>query len=165
MKKGLETPARAIFLRVAALLSVLCSATVAADSNGLYDTYCAMCHQRGGVGLKGQFPRLAGRAAEIGQSEAGRRFLIEVALFGMAGKIEVDGTPVVGVMPSFASLKDEDVASVLNYIIGLEGQGSPPKRTKPLEAADIAAVRSGEVLSASQVLANRAQVLAKAKKK
>lgn len=135
-----------------------------AESNATYDAHCAMCHQRGGVGLKGTFPRLAGRVGEIARTEEGRRFLIEVTLFGMAGKIDVDGAPLIGVMPSFTVLKDEDLAAVLNYVISLgpekgKAKGEPVK----IEGADVAKVRAGATLNATQVLANRANVVPKGK--
>lgn len=164
LKLKLESlPRRAIG---AAMLIVATAPAFAAEANTTYDVHCAMCHQKAGAGLKGQFPRLAGRAAQIGGSADGRRFLIEVTLYGMAGKIDIDGATLFGVMPSFAQLQDEDLASVLRYIMALEG----PEKNKPLskpptiEAADIAKVRSGPALNATQVFANRARVVPKDRK-
>src|SRR5262245_32805566 len=102
-----------------ALLAVLSSGSLitsaqAAEPSRIYDTNCAMCHQKAGAGLAGQFPRLAGRAGAISATAGGRRYLAEVTLFGMAGKVEVDGTPIIGVMPSFAVLSDEDLVAALN---------------------------------------------------
>lgn len=135
---------------------LIASATQAADSNKVYDTNCSMCHQKAGVGLAGQFPRLAGRTAEIAASEAGRQYLIEAVLFGQIGKIEVDGSSIVGLMPSFAVLSDADVADVLNYLIGLDAKKGKRPRIK---AADVSKVRSGPQLSASQVHAHRKDVV------
>ena len=134
----------------------------AEEPNRVYDSNCALCHQRAGVGLTGQFPRLAGRAGEIATTEGGRRYLIEVALFGMAGKVEVDGVPIIGVMPGFATLPDEELASVLNYIIALEGQTKSKRKGKPpsIGAADVKDVRAAAQLSPGQVRANRESALA-----
>lgn len=143
---------------ICALLAV---SAQAAGSNSVYDTNCALCHQKGGAGLAGQFPRLAGRAGEIATSAIGRRYLIEVTLFGMAGKVEVDGAPIFGVMPSFALLSDDDLASVLNYIAHLDGATKNKKHGKALSitASEVKAVRAGQQLSPTQVHANRESVL------
>jgi mono/diheme cytochrome c family protein len=161
MKSALETasPWARLTIVVAAFGSIV--PAWSAETNPIYDSHCAMCHQRGGVGLKGTFPRLAGRVDEIGRTEDGRRFLIEVTLFGMAGKIDVDGAPVIGVMPSFSVLKDEDLATVLNYVMSLEAPEKSKAKGRPvnIEAADVAKVRAGVALNATQVLANRASVV------
>jgi cytochrome c553 len=143
---------------ICALLTV---GAQAAESNRVYDTNCALCHQKAGAGLAGQFPRLAGRVSEIATSAMGRRYLIEVTLFGMAGKVEVDGAPIIGVMPSFALLSDDDLASVLNYIAHLEGPTKTKTRGKALSitASEVKAVRAGQQLSPMQVHANREAVL------
>ena len=165
MKSVLERASR--WSRLTIALAAL-GATVPAwssESNAVYDARCAMCHQRAGAGLKGTFPRLAGRVDEIARTADGRRFLIEVVLFGMAGKINVDGAPLMGVMPAFAVLQDEDVAAVLNYAISLEGPEKSKAKGKSvmIEAADVAKVRAATALNATQVLANRAGVVAKGK--
>lgn len=133
----------------------------AGASNQVYDTNCALCHQKAGAGLAGQFPRLAGRVGEIAARAPGRRYLIEVTLFGMAGQVEVDGSPIIGVMPSFALLSDADLASVLNYVARLDGPTKSKKGGKAVSitAADVKAVRAGQQLSPMQVHANRQTVL------
>lgn len=82
-----------------------------------------------------------------------REYLIQTVLHGMAGRIEVDGVAVVGVMPPFASLSDRDVASVLNYLVALGGSGA--KKLKPITTAEISAVRKAPPMSATQVLQRR----------
>jgi cytochrome c5 len=149
--------------RLLPMLGVMLFTGAQADEpNRVYDTNCALCHQRAGVGLTGQFPRLAGRAAEIATSQEGRRYLVEVALFGMAGKVEVDGVPIIGVMPSFATLTDEDLASALNYIIALEGPTKSKRKGKlpTIGAGDVKDVRGAAQLSPGQVRANREAALA-----
>jgi len=58
----------------------------ATEPNRVYETNCALCHQKSGVGLR--------------------------------------GVQIVGVMPSFAALSDDDLASVLNYATHLDEWGS-----------------------------------------
>jgi mono/diheme cytochrome c family protein len=138
----------------------------AAEPNRIYDANCALCHQKAGTGLKGQFPRLAGRASEIGATPAGRRYLIEVTVFGMAGTVEVDGASFLGVMPPFAALSDEDLASALSYVLSLDAPAQSPsaargQRPPPvIEATDVKGVRGGQQLSPTQVRAKREAVLA-----
>jgi mono/diheme cytochrome c family protein len=148
-------------LPMLASVLLLASGAHAVEPNRVYDTNCAFCHQKAGVGLTGQFPRLAGRAAEIAATEAGRRYLVEVVLFGMAGKVEVDGAPLIGVMPAFATLSDDDLTSALNYITHLDGSSTNKGDDKKpqISTADVQSVRAGAQLSPMQVRTNREAVL------
>jgi mono/diheme cytochrome c family protein len=142
----------------AAFVAVLLYVPAAdAASNAVYDATCALCHQNGGVGLKGQFPRLAGRVDRMAVDPQARAYLIETVLFGISGRIEVDGAPIVGVMPSFASLSDDELASVLNYLIRLGGSGS--KKVKSITPSEIRSGRAGPHRSTTQVAANRAALV------
>jgi mono/diheme cytochrome c family protein len=117
---------------------------------------CAMCHQPNGAGVPGQFPRIAGRANTIAQSSDGRTYLIEVVLNGMAGKMIVDGKPILGVMPPYARFSDGDVASVLTFVTGLP----PARKVAPFTAAEIKAVRALPRRSNSQMKARRDELIA-----
>lgn len=149
----------------ALLLLGACTIAQAGNTNGVafYDANCALCHQRAGVGVRGQFPRLAGRVGEIAATPAGRTYLIEVMLFGIAGKVDIDDVPLIGVMPPLSMHSDEELAAVLNYVIGLEGPDKKKAKGKRpvIAAADLAKVRAGAPLSPGQVLANRAGALPK----
>ncbi|MDE2049380.1 MAG: cytochrome c [Gammaproteobacteria bacterium] len=128
------------------------AAVRAADHSTAFDTNCSMCHQLGAAGVPGQFPRLAGRAGKIAAAAAGRNYLERVVLFGMIGGITVDGTSIVGgVMPSFASLSDQDLADALNYIVSLDNSGKLRWKGGVFKPADIAGARGGKPLSPSQV--------------
>lgn len=146
------------YCRVNVAATLLCALAVQAygdEPNRIYDGNCALCHQKTGRGLRGQFPRLAGRATEIAATAEGRRYLIEVVLFGMAGKVDVDGAPIVGVMPSFVALSDSDLASVLNYVTQLDGPATSDAKQAFITEADVQAIRLGQQLSAAQVRADR----------
>jgi mono/diheme cytochrome c family protein len=118
---------------------------------------CAMCHQAGGEGLAGQFPRLAGRAATIAQSPEGRAYMARVVLWGMAGPITVDGAPLTGVMPGMASMTDAEIAEILSHAVTL---GKPAKPAKPFKPAEIAAVRAAGRVSMADNAALRATLAA-----
>jgi mono/diheme cytochrome c family protein len=126
----------------------------AAPATGLslYDANCSICHQGAGAGAPGQFPKLSGRVAVAAANPRGRAYLAHVVLNGMSGRIMVGGVPVIGVMPSFAQLKDDEIASVLNYLTTLAPAGAAKSakftakevellRKKPLNAQEISAER------------------------
>ena len=112
----------------------------------LYDNQCSVCHQAGGVGVPGAYPRLAARAGAIAAVPEGRKAMVSAALYGVAGVLKVDGQTVVGVMPGFAQVKDAEIATVLTYVSHLGGA-----RPKPFTAAEVAKVRQGEALTPNQV--------------
>ena len=104
---------------LAAGLLAATAAAAKADGAAVFDSNCAFCHQAGGVGVPGQFPRLAERAGATAAKPEGRKFLPKVLLNGMSGRVTVDGEQILGVMPAFDSLSDEDIAAVLTYVTGL----------------------------------------------
>jgi mono/diheme cytochrome c family protein len=91
-----------------------------ADGAAVFDNSCAFCHQTAGVGVPGQFPRLAGRVGAIAAKPEGRKFLPQVLLNGMSGRITVDGETILGIMPAFDSMSDDDMAAVLTYLTALD---------------------------------------------
>jgi mono/diheme cytochrome c family protein len=145
----------------AALLAVVASEVAAAPSPGqaVFDANCALCHQAGGVGAPGMFPRLAGRAGPLARTPEGRRLMILAALYGMSGTIQADHAPVVGVMPGFGGLSDAEVAAALDYVVQL-GAGEGAKR---FTAAEVSAARA-QTLTPGEVnaLANAASIRAAA---
>jgi mono/diheme cytochrome c family protein len=135
-------------LLAAAMLAATIDAAVA-DGAQVFDTGCAFCHQAGGVGVPGQFPRLAGRIGAIASSPEGRIFLPKVLLNGMSGRITADGEPVLGIMPAFDSLSDDDIAAVLTYLSGLDH--APVTFT----AREIGEARAQPKLSPTEMVAQR----------
>ncbi|HEX4027388.1 MAG TPA: cytochrome c [Rhizomicrobium sp.] len=127
----------------------------AADGQAVFDNSCAFCHQAGGVGVPGQFPRLAGRVGAIAAQPEGKAFLSKVLLNGMSGRVTVDDQPILGIMPAFDSLSDDDIASVLTYLSGLDH--APVAFT----ADDIKAARAEPRLLPTDVAAQRTDLAAK----
>jgi mono/diheme cytochrome c family protein len=122
----------------------------AADGAQVFDTSCAFCHQAGGVGVPGQFPRLAGRIGVIASNPDGKTFLPKVLLNGMSGRIIADGEPVLGIMPAFDTMSDDDMAAVLTYLSGLDH--APVSFT----AREIGEARAQPRLSPTEIVAQRA---------
>lgn len=102
-----------------ALFLVAHTDLASADGQAVFNTNCALCHQEGGVGVAGQFPRLAGRVGVIATNSEGRKFLPRLLLNGMSGRVIVDGQQILGIMPNFDALSDADIAAVLTYLSGL----------------------------------------------
>ena len=123
--------------------------TAAADGAQVYDANCAFCHQSGGVGVPGQFPRLAGRVGAIASKPEGKAFLSKVLLNGMSGRIVADGEPVLGIMPPFDSMSDDDMAAVLTYLSGLDH--APVNFT----AREIGEARAQPRVSPTEIVAQR----------
>ncbi|WP_174285675.1 cytochrome c [Sphingomonas bacterium] len=133
--------------------------SLAAPAPQLFAERCAMCHQASGTGLPGQFPRLAGRVNGMAQTDPGRRYLILVMLNGMVGQIDVDGQRIIGLMPSMAALKDQDLADLLNHAIQL-GAIAKGKKPAAFTAGEIAAIRKNGSIGPSAVHAERAKLVA-----
>jgi len=122
-------------LLAAALLGAVAAPASADSPEQLFNNNCAICHQVGGKGVPGQFPRLAGRVGTIAARPEGRAFLTTLVLSGMSGTIAVDGKTIVGIMPDFSSFSDDDLAAILTYVEGLGGAGGAPFTAADMKAA------------------------------
>jgi mono/diheme cytochrome c family protein len=127
----------------------------APNGNQVFDTNCAFCHQSGGVGVPGQFPRLAGRAGEIASKPEGKKYLPQVLLNGMSGRISVDGEQILGIMPGFDTMSDDDMAALLTYLTGLD------HAPVAYSAEDIKAARAQGRVAPGDVAAQHADLAAK----
>ena len=136
---------------IASVLSAAIVPAAADEAEQLFNNNCAICHQVGGVGVKGQFPRLAGRAGLIAAKPQGQDFMAALMFNGMSGTVTVDGQKIVGIMPDFTAFSDDDLAAILTYVSGLGGTAPTPftadrlkqERAKPQVApTDLAAARN-----------------------
>lgn len=99
----------------------------------LYNTYCAMCHQRNGLGDNNRFPPLANSDWLSLENER----LIDVVLNGLQGEIKVNGISYNGLMPKNTHLDDHAIASILTYVRKRFGN-----EAKPIDALQVSKVRS-----------------------
>ncbi len=131
------------------------SALAKADGASVYSR-CFGCHKSAGTGIAGTFPPLASHAAKVAISEGGRAYLIDVLLYGLEGKIEIEGKKYDGAMPAFGDqLKDDEIAAVLNHILTSWGNDKMlPKGHKEVSAAEVKA-RRGKKLTPQQVYGAR----------
>ncbi|HRP48077.1 MAG TPA: c-type cytochrome [Trueperaceae bacterium] len=96
-----------------AQLAKVADTTPAPDGEALFVTNCSACHQATGLGIAG-------------------------ALFGLQGKITVNGADFNGLMPAWENvLKDEEIAAVLTYTRSSWGNSA-----SAVDAAAVAAQRA-----------------------
>jgi mono/diheme cytochrome c family protein len=130
-----------------------------ADGGKIFGDQCAVCHQPNGEGVAGQFPPLA-KNPDLFLS---RDFPLRVVLFGMKGKISVNGQTIDGEMPPFDVLDDAQIAAAVAYVRGQWANAAlRPKTMAPVDAAAVAALRA-QKLSPEEVHAERAKLKAAAK--
>ena len=140
---------------LAALLLAAMVSKANADGAASFEMNCAFCHQAGGVGVPGQFPRLAGRAGEIASKPEGKKFLPLVVLNGMSGRVTVDGEQILGIMPGFDTMSDDDMAALLTYLTGLD------HAPVAYSADDVRAARAQARISPGDMAAQHADLAAK----
>lgn len=112
---------------------------------------CLACHQANGEGLAGAFPPLKGHITDLYQAEGGRKYLINVVIFGLQGKIDVKGTSYNSAMASHNFLSDEQIAAVLNHELNSWGNDELLANFSPILPEEIASER-GNGLNAREVL-------------
>jgi len=79
----------------------------------VYEDYCEMCHEVGGVGIPEEIPPLAGNP-NIDDLE----YLARVIREGVSGPIEIDGEIYDDEMEGFSELSDSEVAALIDFIRG-----------------------------------------------
>ena len=125
----------------------------AADGAALFKEQCVACHQESGKGVPEQFPPLAGNRDLF----LDRAFPALVLLYGMEGKIEVEGKPFDAAMPPFGHLSDAEVAALVRYVRGAFGNDKMrPAGMAAIDARTVAGLRKPE-LTPQQVWAKRAR--------
>jgi len=68
----------------------------------------------------------------------------------MSGRIVADGEPVLGIMPAFDSLSDDDISAVLTYLSGLD------HKPVTFTAREIGEARAQPKLPPAEIMAQRA---------
>ena len=121
-------------------LPALAADTAPADGQAVFNQACAACHQPGGKGMAGLAPPLAGTLAPLLARDEGRRYLAQVLVHGLSGRIVSQGQVFNLAMAPQAALSDAELAAVAGYVAGelnnSEGRGPT--------ALDIAAARTAK---------------------
>jgi nitrite reductase (NO-forming) len=126
-----------LMMACALLLSTAATATVTAQDvkNGkkVYEEYCKTCHQSNGQGMPKVYPPLA-NSDYIKKNST--ETLIRGVVFGLSGKLTVNGKEFNGVMaPLPPKYKDKDVADVLTYVFTNFGNSKGKVTPKDVAAA------------------------------
>jgi mono/diheme cytochrome c family protein len=133
--------------------------TAKVDGAAVFNEQCAACHQANGEGVAGQFPPLAHNRDIFLSAD----FPARVALFGLKGKISVNGHDFDAEMPPLDVLSDAEIAAAVTYVRESWGNASlRPKNMPAIDAAAVAALRAKK-LTSEQVYAARRQLKAAAK--
>ena len=104
----------------------------------MFKDQCTACHQDNAQGVEDAFPPLAHNADLF----LNRDYPVRVLLFGLSGKIDVNGKSFDSAMPPLDVLSDEQIAAVVNYVRDNFGNAElRPKTMAPLDAAAVAAER------------------------
>jgi mono/diheme cytochrome c family protein len=104
------------------------------DGATLFKDQCAPCHQENAQGMAGQFPPLAHNADLFLSPD----YPVRVVLFGLGGKITVNGQTIDNAMPPLDVLNDQQIAAVVNYV--RDNFGNAALRPKDMKAVDVGVV-------------------------
>ena len=133
----------------------------AQDGAAIFNDLCALCHQPNARGVPGQFPPLA-RNPDLFLA---RDFPARVVLFGLSGRITVNGQDIDSAMPPLGdALTDAEIAAVVNYVRGNFGnEALRPKDMAPLDAGLVAKLRAQKNELADRSFAYRSELKSSAK--
>ena len=133
------------------------AAAAKVDGASVFADQCSACHQQNGEGVPGQFPPLA-RNPDVFLAPD---FPLRVVLFGLKGRINVNGQPFDGEMPPFDVLSDAQVAAVVAYVRGSFGNAALRPETMPnADATAVANLRRQKDTSSEQVFIYRKKLKA-----
>ena len=98
----------------------------------IYDRNCKVCHQANGQGIPNFYPPIVNTKHSKGDKD----YLVKVLLYGLSGKVEIEGKTYNGVMANYRNFSDEDIAAVLNYVRSMSD-----KNLEPVMPEDVAKFR------------------------
>ncbi|WP_201676535.1 c-type cytochrome [Ramlibacter monticola] len=104
-----------------------------------FERQCAACHQKGGTGLAGLAPPLAGALGPVLAAPEGRDYLLQVMVNGLSGKIVSKGQLFNLAMPPQGGFSDPELADAARYVASLNGS------TASFAAEDVARARGTTV--------------------
>jgi nitrite reductase (NO-forming)/hydroxylamine reductase len=87
------------------------------DPAALYQANCGACHQANGEGMAGAFPPLAD--SDYIREDPWRA--MQATVIGMSGPLTVNGVDYNGVMPAMSYLSDEELSTILTYVLNSWG--------------------------------------------
>jgi mono/diheme cytochrome c family protein len=122
------------------------------DGAAVFKDQCVACHQENAQGVAGQFPPLAGNSDLFLSAD----FPARVVLFGLEGKIKVNGKQFDSTMPPLDVLSDKQIAAVIGYVRSNFGNAAlKPKDSKAVDADVVAKLRVKKDTTSVQVFEHR----------
>jgi mono/diheme cytochrome c family protein len=119
------------------------AAHAAPDGAAIFAARCVQCHQQNAEGADGLAPSLAGTLKDYLTTDDGRKYLSQILVSGMAGRIESQGRVVVGMMPSFRTdLSDADIAATVDYVLAHFNGVATASADAPVTPEAVAAARA-----------------------
>ena len=97
--------------------------------------HCVTCHQPNGAGLDPAFPSIV-NSSWVTQD---RDRLIKIAMYGLTGPLEINGTKYDGQVPMTpfgGMLKDDEIAAVLTFV-----RNSFGNQAGPIQPANVKTIR------------------------
>jgi mono/diheme cytochrome c family protein len=118
------------------------------DGGAVFKDQCSACHQENAQGVAGAFPPLAQNSDLFLSADYPARVL----LFGLSGKINVNGQSYDSTMPPLDVLSDQQIAAVVAYVRDNFGNAAlKPTDMAPIDAATVAALRAKKDSAADHV--------------
>jgi nitrite reductase (NO-forming) len=118
----------------------------------VFKDQCTSCHQENAQGVVDAFPPLAGNSDLFLSADYPAR----VVLFGLEGKIVVNGHAFDSVMPPLEVLSDAQIAAVVAYVRNNFGNAAlKPKDMTAIDAATVAKLRAKKDTTPAQVFEHR----------
>ena len=134
--------ARTFILTMALMLLLSMRGIAGASGRDIFIAHCVICHQADGKGVPGMYPPLADSIGAYAAVPAGRAYLVHVVSSGMTGAISVHSQVYNGVMQPWPTLKDQDVADVLNFALTTFNAKFLARNFAPLTADEVKKYRT-----------------------
>jgi mono/diheme cytochrome c family protein len=113
--RSVPTSMRALLMPMLMLMAGA-SAVASEPGAGVYAARCGACHHPSGQGTPGLAPAVADVLSPLFASADGRRYVVQVLVHGLSGRIVSQGQVFVGAMPAQAMLSDAELADVANHL-------------------------------------------------
>jgi mono/diheme cytochrome c family protein len=116
---------------VATALAAMVTGEIELPGVGLYQSFCAKCHQTTGIGKPHKYPKLAGSSIVLSENPTS---LIRLLLEG-SKTAQTKGGPKPQEMPVFAQkFSDRQIAEVLTFIRNSWGNAASPVTTRQVSS-------------------------------
>ena len=107
----------AVWLGVMMLATTCGGVAAAEDGVQLFNDNCSACHQKQGQGTPNLAPPLNSPILKAAVKAGEADYPVKVVLNGLAGKITVNGQPLISAMPAQADLSDGQIVAIVAHVL------------------------------------------------